>query len=67
MPLYHIGTDNPLSTEDASRLGVSGLVHRAELGREPVLLRNDKPVAAVMGMERFEQLQRLEEDCSIFR
>jgi PHD/YefM family antitoxin component YafN of YafNO toxin-antitoxin module len=60
--MARIDTANLLSITDASRLGVSGLVHRAELGQEPVLLRNNKPVAAVMGMERFEQLQQLEED-----
>jgi PHD/YefM family antitoxin component YafN of YafNO toxin-antitoxin module len=60
--MARIDTDNLLSITDANKLGISGLVHRAELGREPVLLRNNKPVAAVMGMERFEQLQQLEED-----
>jgi len=60
--MAHIDTDDLLSITDATKLGISGLVHRAERGHEPVLLRNNKPVAAVMGMARFEQLQHLEED-----
>lgn len=60
--MVRIDTDDLLSITDATKLGISGLVHRAELGHEPVLVRNNKPVAAVMGMERFEQLQQLEED-----
>ena len=60
--MARIDTANLLSITDANRLGISQLVHRAEQGLEPVLLRNNKPVAAVMSMERLEELQQLEED-----
>ena len=55
-------TQNLLSPSEANKLGVSGIVHRAEEGHEQVILRDNRPVAAVVSMERFEQLQRLEED-----
>jgi hypothetical protein len=57
-----IDTADLLSISEANKLGVSGLVRQAELGREHVLLRNNKPVAALMSMERLEQIQQLEED-----
>lgn len=60
MPI--IDTADLISISEASKLGVSGLVREAEAGREQVLLRNNKPVAAVVGMERLDHLQRLEED-----
>lgn len=51
-----------LSISDASKLGVSALIREAEAGRERVLLRNNKPVAAVVSMQRLEELEQLEED-----
>jgi antitoxin (DNA-binding transcriptional repressor) of toxin-antitoxin stability system len=51
-----------ISISDANKLGVSGLVRQAEEGRERVLLRNNKPVAAVVSMRRLEALQQAEED-----
>jgi prevent-host-death family protein len=57
-----IDTADLISISEANKLGVSGLVREAEEGHEQVVLRNNKPVAAVVSMERLEQLQRLEED-----
>jgi prevent-host-death family protein len=57
-----IDTADLISITDASRLGISALIREAESGHEQVVLRNNKPVAAVVSMERLEQLQRLEED-----
>ena len=57
-----IDTADLLSISDASKLGVSGLVREAEAGHEQVLLRNNKPVAAIVGIRRLEQLQQLQED-----
>jgi hypothetical protein len=51
-----------ISVSDASKLGVSGLVQDAEQGRNRNILRDDKPVAVVMSMKRFERLQQLQED-----
>jgi len=60
--LAHIDTADLLSISDANKLGVSGLVRRAESGRGYMLLRNNKPVAAMMSVTRLEQLQELEEN-----
>ncbi|MFN8593549.1 MAG: type II toxin-antitoxin system Phd/YefM family antitoxin [Thermomicrobiales bacterium] len=57
-----IETDDLISISEANRLGVSGLIREAEEGRERVVLRNNKPVAIVMSVERFEQLQQLQDD-----
>lgn len=57
-----IDTADLLSISDANKIGVSGLVRDAEQGHEHVLLRNNRPVAAVVSIERLEQLQQLEED-----
>ncbi|HET7770282.1 MAG TPA: type II toxin-antitoxin system Phd/YefM family antitoxin [Chloroflexota bacterium] len=57
-----IDTAALISISEANRLGVSGLVREAEAGNEQVVLRNNKPVAAVVSMKRFEQFQRLEDD-----
>lgn len=57
-----VNTSDLISISDASKLGVSGLARAAEEGHEHVLLRNNKPVAAVVGMARLERLQHLEEN-----
>ena len=57
-----IDTADLISISEAARLGVSALVRGAEEGRERVVLRNNKPVAAVVGVERLERLQQLEDD-----
>lgn len=60
--MARIDTDDLISIANASRLGVSALAREAEQGRERVLLRNNTPVAAIVGIERFEGLQRAEDD-----
>jgi prevent-host-death family protein len=57
-----IDTADLISISEANRLGVSGLVREAEAGHEQVVLRNNKPVAAVVSIKRLEQLQQLQED-----
>jgi antitoxin (DNA-binding transcriptional repressor) of toxin-antitoxin stability system len=51
-----------ISITDANRKGISSLARDAEAGREQVLLRNNRPVAAIVSMRRLEELQQLEED-----
>ncbi len=51
-----------LSITDASAKGVSSLVHDAEIGGVVVLERRHEPVAAVIGMHRFEILREAERD-----
>jgi prevent-host-death family protein len=55
-----IDTTELISVSDASKKGLSGLVKDAEEGHEHVVLRNNKPVAAVVGIQRLEQIQELE-------
>jgi prevent-host-death family protein len=57
-----IEPDELISVSEASQLGVSALVRAAEEGRQRIVLRNNKPVAVVMSMERFEQVQQLQDD-----
>ena len=60
--MARVDTSELISISEANKLGVSGLVRAAEDGHEHVLLRNNKPVAAIVSMERLEHLQQLEED-----
>lgn len=60
--MARVDTADLISISDASKLGISALVREAEAGHEQVLLRNNKPVAAVVSIERLERLQQLEDD-----
>ncbi len=51
-----------VSVTEATRRGVSGLVAAAESGRDVIVARHSKPVAAVVSMRRLGELQKLEED-----
>jgi prevent-host-death family protein len=57
-----IETEDLISISDANKLGVSALVREAEEGHDRIVLRNNKAVAVVMSVERFERLQQLQED-----
>jgi prevent-host-death family protein len=60
--MARIDTSDLISVTDANNLGVSKLVRDAEHGQERVLLRNNKPVAAVVSMKRLEEWEELESD-----
>jgi antitoxin (DNA-binding transcriptional repressor) of toxin-antitoxin stability system len=60
--MARIDTNGLISVTDANNLGVSRLVRDAEHGQERVLLRNNKPVAAVVSMKRLEEWEELESD-----
>ena len=51
-----------ISIADADRIGVAALVREAESGHERIVVRNNRPVAAVVSIERLERLRQLEED-----
>ncbi len=51
-----------LSVTDATGKGVAGLVKEAEAGRDVVVERRNKPVAAVVGVDRLNRIEQLEED-----
>ena len=57
-----IETADLISISDANKLGVSALVREAEEGHYRIVLRNNKAVAVVMSVERFERLQQLQDD-----
>ena len=54
--------DETVSVSDASARGVAGLVREAEQGHEVIEARHGRPVAAIIGMTRFENLRELERD-----
>lgn len=56
-----VDTSHLLPIGEANNKGISKLVTDAENGHEWVLLRNSKPVAAVVGIGRMERLQELED------
>ena len=61
----NINMDDLISVTEANRQGVSKLVSEASSGRELILIRNNKPAAAIVGIEKLERLQRLEEDIKL--
>ncbi len=57
-----IDTTDLISVSDASRMGVSALIKEAEAGHDRVVLRNNKPVAAVLSIQHLEDIQRREDE-----
>ncbi|WP_328605788.1 type II toxin-antitoxin system Phd/YefM family antitoxin [Amycolatopsis sp. NBC_00345] len=56
-----VDVNDLISVTEASSKGVSKLVSEASGGREIVVIKNNKPAAAIVGIEKLERLQRLEE------
>ncbi len=59
MPM--IDTKELISISDAGKVGISALVKAAERGEQRVLMRNSKPVAAVVSIGTLERTEELEE------
>jgi antitoxin (DNA-binding transcriptional repressor) of toxin-antitoxin stability system len=59
MPL--VDTTQMISVTDANKAGVSALVKAAEEGERRILMRNNKAVAAVIGIGALEEYEELEE------
>lgn len=57
----NIDTHDMISVTEASNRGVSRLIQDATSGRTQIVLRNNQVVAAVVGIDNIERLQRLEE------
>lgn len=51
-----VDTQDLISITEAASRGLSRLVRDAESGRVPILLRNNRPVAAIVSIERLEEL-----------
>ena len=60
--MVRVDTVDMISISEATKRGVSALVREAEAGRQQVILRHSKPVAAVVSTDLLEQLQRLHEE-----
>jgi len=56
-----LDTKELISVTEAGRLGISALVKVAESGEQRVLMKNNKPVAAVVGIKALERMEELEE------
>lgn len=50
-----------ISVTEANSEGVSKLVAEASEGRQFVLIKNNKSAAVIIGIDKFERLQRVEE------
>lgn len=55
-----VDTSALISVADASKRGVSRLIKDAEEGHEQVVLRNNKPVAAVVSISHLERIEERE-------
>ncbi len=56
-----VDTKDLISVSEANRIGISGLVKAAEQGEQRVVIRNGKPVAAVVSIESLQRAEELEE------
>lgn len=56
-----VDTNDLISVSEAGRIGVSALVKAVERGEKPVIMRNNKPVAAFVGIEALEEAELREE------
>lgn len=50
-----------VSISEANKLGISKLVTAAERGEQRVLIKNNRPVAAVISIDALERSEELEE------
>jgi prevent-host-death family protein len=56
-----VDTKDLISVSEANRIGISALVKAAEEGEQPVVIRNGKPVAAVVSIDALQRAEELEE------
>jgi prevent-host-death family protein len=56
-----VDTEDLISVSDAGKRGISALVKTAEQGGRYVLMRNNKPVAALVGIDALEKAEELED------
>ncbi|HEY5881647.1 MAG TPA: type II toxin-antitoxin system Phd/YefM family antitoxin [Nakamurella sp.] len=57
-----VDTRDLISVSDANSRGISGLVADAERGHSRIIVRNSKPVAAVISVSEYDRLAELEEN-----
>lgn len=56
-----VDTKDLISVSEANKIGISGLVKAAEQGEQRVVIRNGKPVAAVVSIDALQRAEELEE------
>lgn len=56
-----VDTKDLISVSEANRIGISALVKAAEEGEQRVVIRNGKPVAAVVSIDALQRAEELEE------
>ena len=56
-----VDTADLMSVTDASKVGLSALVRAAEHGERRILVRNNKPVAAIVGIATLEEAEERED------
>jgi prevent-host-death family protein len=56
-----VDTKDLISVSEANKIGISGLVKAAEQGGQRVVIRNGKPVAAVVSIDALQRAEELEE------
>lgn len=56
-----VDTRKLISVADANTLGLSGLIKQAEADGERIIVRNSKPVAAVISIQKLEELEAVAE------
>lgn len=54
-------TKDLISITEIGRVGVSSIINEAADGRSRVVLRNNRPVAAIVGIDAMERIQELDE------
>ncbi len=57
-----VNRERLMSISDARKIGIAALVRDVENGHDRVFLRNGKPVAAMVSIERLEEWEDLEAD-----
>ena len=57
-----IDTRELITVAEASNRGISRLVNDALAGRGPVIVRRNKPVAAVVSIEEYDRLAEAQQD-----
>jgi len=57
----NIDTKDLISVSEASSRGLSSIVNEAAEGRHKVILRSNKPIAAIVDIATMEKLQELDE------
>lgn len=60
-----IDTRDLISVSEANAKGISSLVADAEGGRSRIIVRNSRPVAAVVSVREYDRLTELEENLAL--